>query len=74
MAAMERPVLLGRCKCGEMLIQYTGQDPLWTRSDSIKMLFAETSAKTADCPGHGGDPTIKVGGGFHPRFMREVPA
>lgn len=74
MAVMERPKLLARCKCGEMLIQYGGDDSYWTRSASIEMLFSGTGAETAECPGHGGDPRIKVGGGYHPRFMQEVAA
>lgn len=73
MAAMQRPILNAVCHCGEHLIEYSGEDQYWTRSKSIIALFADVKIfKTAPCPGHGGDPSIKMSGGYHPRFYRQA--
>lgn len=72
MAALERPKILGRCKCGEILIRYIGEEePCWTKDESIKRLVeTKTEVKEVNCPSHGGNVAFFMGGGYHPSFFQ----
>lgn len=74
MAAIPRPKLLGRCpdNCGEILIQHEGEEPIWTRNQAIIALFKDSKAKKMSCPGHGGDASVRMAGGFHPLFHQHL--
>lgn len=73
MAALERPRIFGRCKCGEILLKYIGEkEPYWTKEEAItRKLKMDVEIKDEKCPNCGGNHNTKIGSFYHERHYKE---
>lgn len=72
MPRIEPTIIIGQCTCGEVLIKdYPDSSPYWDKSQDSTKRANLMYPKKVLCPGCGGDPSIPMGGFYHPRYHQQ---